>query len=50
MVAVWALVGIAVKQIAVPSIVYTAEIGTVIVAVAIVVVVLRSKLKITKKT
>jgi hypothetical protein len=49
LVVVWALVGIAVKQKAVPSIVYTAIIGAVIMAAALVAVVLRSKMKTSEK-
>ena len=49
LVVVWALVGIAVKQNAGPSIVYTAIIGAVIVATALVADVLRSNMKTSKK-
>jgi len=49
LVVIWALVGIAVKQNAVPSIVYTAISGAFIVAAALVAVFLRSKLKTSKQ-
>jgi hypothetical protein len=48
LVAVWALVGIAVKQSATLNIAYTTEIGSVIVAAALVVAILRSKMKTSK--
>ncbi len=44
LVIIWALVGIAVNQSAVPNIVYTAEIGAAVVAVALVAVLFRVKL------
>jgi translocator protein len=49
LVAIWALVGIAVKQSVVPNLVYTLEISAVIVAAVMVAVVLRSKLKPSKQ-
>jgi len=49
LVAIWALVGIAVRQTATPNVVYTAEIGAAIVAAATIAAVLVSTLKRKKK-
>ena len=49
LVVIWALVGIAVKQGATPNVVYTAEAEVIIVAVALIVAILRSMMKTSKK-